>query len=327
MAAEKVTVYIDPQQIKAQKKSSYNLYLAKMVNGAFTVIWQSYGAVAAVNKPSYEPRNDFDITVPNYEVNYGNVTQQSGSVSFTSSGIAETISLGQSVKLDNDGLFDSPSSSGGTAGEITINNGLEGNPNVILFDAQGNPIFVDTASGMDVGQTTLTPIDTYQVWFASEQDTGTIIAKNVSNVGTVTFSGGTTEQAITYNAAGDWVPGAPSETLDLMTGDTLRDATPVAVLVLATFKYTLTLGAVTYLSKYLMDKFASGLKPSQIKVDTSGLTVTFDNKNNRAILAKFGFDKFESAVNSALKSAQADSASGLKNETWSIKEPSLTVFA
>jgi hypothetical protein len=33
MAAEKITVYIDPAQIKAQKQNNYSLYLAKKVNG------------------------------------------------------------------------------------------------------------------------------------------------------------------------------------------------------------------------------------------------------------------------------------------------------
>jgi|SRR6188474_2877097 hypothetical protein len=49
MAAETITVYIDPAQLAAQKRNNYNLYLAKMVNGQFTVIWQSMGPIATVD--------------------------------------------------------------------------------------------------------------------------------------------------------------------------------------------------------------------------------------------------------------------------------------
>src|SRR6476646_8184896 len=99
MAAETIPVYIDPSQVAAQKNNKYSLFLAKMVNGQFTVIWQSRGAIATVNNPSYEYKNHFDIAVPSYEVNYGTVTTSSGSVTFTAGGLAQTIDIGQTVEL------------------------------------------------------------------------------------------------------------------------------------------------------------------------------------------------------------------------------------
>lgn len=328
MASETITVYIDPSQLAAQKNNNYSLYLAKMVNGQFTVVWQSFGAVATVTNPAvYEYQNTFNITVPSYEVNYGTVTTSSGSVIFNAAGLAQTINIGQTVQLDANGIFGTPSNTG-TAGEIIIANQLAGNPNAILLDDAGNPIFVNTQSGMDIGTATLTPVDTYQIWFDNLQNTGTIIAHNVSNPGTVTFSGGSTNQVISYNAAGAWEAGPLSQTVDLAAvAGVGRVSDPLSVAVLATFKYALTAGAVTYLLSKLIDKFSSGLRPKKIqaKVGGSQLLVEFEGAKNREIVAVLGLDKFEEAVNGALRQAKADGSSGLQNETWTVSEPSLSV--
>jgi hypothetical protein len=212
MASEKITLYIDPLQIKAQKDNNYGLYLAKKVNGLFTVIWQSRSPVAKVGIPSYEYKNDFDITIPSYNVNYGNVTTVDGAISFTSVGKNQPIEVGQTVELDANGLFGTPKNDG-TPGVITIKNQLAYNPHEILSDENGNVIFVNVASGMDIGMADLTPVDTYQLWFDNLQDTGTIIAHNVSNPGVVVFHGGTSEKTITYNASGGWEDGPPASTI------------------------------------------------------------------------------------------------------------------
>lgn len=195
MASESIIVFIDQDQMIAQKSNSYSLYLAKKVNGKFTVIWQSKGPIATVNTPSYQYQNRFDITVPSYQVNYGNVTQTSGSVSFTSSGKPVSMNIGQTVSLDKNGMFGTPANDG-NPGTLIVNNQLAGNPNEILSDQSGNPIFVNTQSGMDIGTAELTPIDEYQIWFDNCQATGTIIAHNASNPKVVTFSGGSTTQTI-----------------------------------------------------------------------------------------------------------------------------------
>ena len=242
MAAETIFVEIDVDQVNAQKANNYSLFLAKKVNGQFTIIWQSKGPYPSVTNPaSYEPKNTFHIQVPSYEVNYGTVTTTSGSVTFSASGVAQNITIGQTVLLDEGGLFGTPTNNG-TAGEITITNGLQGNPHAILLDDKGNPIFVNTQSGMDIGAATLTPIDTYQIWFDSYQDTGTIIAHNVSNVATVVFDGGTTDKTISYNAKGEWQNGALAQHLDLAAAGLGPEGDLLSVAVLATFKYALTVG-------------------------------------------------------------------------------------
>ena len=199
MAAETITVYIDPEQLAQQKNNNYSLYLAKMVNGQFTVIWQALGS------SSYLYLNTFEVGAPSYQVNYGTVTQGGGGSSFAAAGLSQAIEIGQSVTLDQNGLFEAPT--GGMSGEITIFNQLQGNPNAALLDNAGNLVFVNTQSGMDIGETTLSPTDTYQLWFGNEQQAGTIIAFNVGNAGSVSFGGGQTNQVISYNAQGQWQDG------------------------------------------------------------------------------------------------------------------------
>jgi hypothetical protein len=312
MASQTIIVQIDEQQLAAQKNNNYSLYLAKMVNGVYTVIWQSMGPVATVGNPSYEPSNVFNIAIPNYQINYTNVPIVQGSITFTSSGNPVPIALGQSTNLDKNGLF-SAATNTGTAGALTVQNSLAGNPHEILNDNNGNPIFVNVSSGMNIGTATLTPIDEYQIWFGNLQNTGTLIANNVSNPGTVTFSG-TDTQTISYTNAGTWQSGAlPGPTLALASAVQTDD---VAVTVVAFFSQVLVVGAVTYLTSKLIDKFAGGLTPTNIKVTANppSIEVTFSGGSNVAEAVGLGI--YDAAVNAALNSAQADPTSDLAGEHW-----------
>ena len=64
MASQTLIVQIDEAQLAAQKNNNYSLYLAKKVNGVFTVIWQSRGPIASVGVPSYQYNNVFNIAYP-----------------------------------------------------------------------------------------------------------------------------------------------------------------------------------------------------------------------------------------------------------------------
>lgn len=214
MSAESIIVEIDPGQLTQLQNNQYSLYLAKMVNGAFTVIWQSQGPLSTATNPvAYGPNNTFNIAVPSYMVNWSLSIISEGSVTAQASGINQAIETGQTVTLDAHGLFTTPAY-GGAAGVIAINNERQGYPDDLLLDNNGNAIFANT-SGMAIGLATLTPIDTYQIWFNSYQDTGTIIASNTSNAVTVTFDGTTTTQTISYTAAGTWEAGPLPSTIDL----------------------------------------------------------------------------------------------------------------
>jgi hypothetical protein len=98
-SAETINVQIDPAQFAAQKKNNYSLFLAKKVNGVYTVIWQSKGAVPSVGHPTYGPNDSFSIATPTYEVNYTNELPSSPGIKITASGNAETMGVGETITL------------------------------------------------------------------------------------------------------------------------------------------------------------------------------------------------------------------------------------
>lgn len=209
--SQQIIVYIEEQQLIAQKNNNYSLYLAKKVNNDFTVIWQSKGPIATVNSPSYQYKNTFDIATPSFMVNYTNDPVTSGDVTFTSGGKNRAISTGQSTILDANGVF-SPPKNDTTPSDVVINNQLQGNPHEILLDATGNNIWVNRASGMNIGTATLTPKSEYQLWFGNRQETGSLIAQNLSNATVQKMVDGQ-NITITYTNTGTWVNGEPADKL------------------------------------------------------------------------------------------------------------------
>lgn len=329
MSSAKLTVYIDTNQLEAQKNNNYSLFLAKKVNDDFTVIWQSKGPKAKVHQPSYEYHNEFDLSIPSFMVNYANATENfdAGS-SFTSGGKSKSIELGQTVELDDDGIFTAPKNDG-NKGTITIHNQLQGNPHEILQDEKGNNIFVNRTSGMDIGPAVLIPKDSYQIWFGNYQETGTIIADNRSTVKTVTLEG-KSSKTISYNADGNWIDGElpPNWVLSLSDGSTQtlnQLAKGTDVIVFATFTVALTAGAVSYLANKLINKFTDNLKPSRVVVAQGNNSVIIEFSNTAVLLALAGTDHYENAVDSALQKAKADPNSDLNKQTWTITDIQVAV--
>ncbi len=209
--SQTITLYIEQDQLEAQKNNNYSLYLAKKVNDDFTVIWQSKGPVATVKNPSYQYKNIFDIATPSFMVNYTNDPVKQGDVTFTSGGKNQAISTGQSTILDANGVF-SPPRNDTTPSDIVINNKLQGNPHEILLDATGKNIWVNRASGMNIGTATLTPKSEYQLWFGNRQETGSLIAQNLSNATVQKMVDGQSI-TITFTNQGTWVNGEPADKL------------------------------------------------------------------------------------------------------------------
>lgn len=209
--SQQIILFIEEDQLIAQKENGYSLYLAKKVNEDFTVIWQSKGAVATTRNPSYQYKNTFDITTPSFNVNFTNDSVKQGDVTFTSGGKNLPITTGQTTTLDEYGVF-SPARNGGVKSEILINNELKSNPHEILLDSKGNNIWVNRQSGMNVGTATLTPLDQYQLWFGNLQQTGSLIAQNLSNPYVATLKAGDSF-ILTYNNEGDWTTGEPAKRL------------------------------------------------------------------------------------------------------------------
>lgn len=89
--------------------------------------------------------------------------------------------------------------------------------------------------------------------------------------------------------------------------------------VTATFQYTLTTAAVTYLLGRFIDKFAGGLRPSKIEVlsNNTVLKVTFQGDRMLEALLE---DKYEHAVDYALTEAKKDPKNGLETEHWILSD-------
>lgn len=211
MSSQTITVFIEEDQLAAQKKNNYSFYLAKKVNDDFTVIWQSKGPVAKVGVPSYQYKNTFDITTPSFMVNFTNDSVREGDLTFTSGGKNLAISTGQTTILQDTGIF-TPAKNGGKPSDILVTNQLQGNPHQVLLDSNGKYLWVNRLSGMNIGTATLTPKNEYQLWFGNIQETGTLIATNLSNPYVVTLQDGG-NIVLTYNNEGKWVTGEPADRL------------------------------------------------------------------------------------------------------------------
>jgi len=100
----------------------------------------------------------------------------------------------------------------------------------------------------------------------------------------------------------------------------LWDCESTTVLVLATFRYVLTTAAVTYIMHSLINKFDSGLRPTEINVAYANMSAIFKFANAAVVLTTGEMDSYDNAVNNSLIKAQKDSNSHLQGETWELWE-------
>jgi hypothetical protein len=102
---------------------------------------------------------------------------------------------------------------------------------------------------------------------------------------------------------------------------------PVIVDVIAAFTIPLSIAAATYLTKQLINRFATDLKPTNItlskKSNDYSLEVKFSTPGD-TLRANGGSDRYEAAVNNALAAAKNDPKSDLAAETWTLSETRLT---
>jgi hypothetical protein len=206
-----ITVFIEEDQIVALKTNEYSLYLAKKVNDSFTVIWIANPPFATGTDQAYQYENEYDISIPSYMVNFMTGQLDVGDVTITSGGKSCAIDLGQITTLQNTGVFTS-TVNGGTVEALTIQNEMTGNPHAIVLDSQGNNIWINTASGLNIGASAMTPQLDYQFWFGPFQEAGTIIPSTISSSTVVILTEGD-DASITFTDAGTWENGEPTEKL------------------------------------------------------------------------------------------------------------------
>jgi hypothetical protein len=78
---------------------------------------------------------------------------------------------------------------------------------------------------------------------------------------------------------------------------------------------------VTYLLTRLIGHFSSDLRPTQLRTQAGGLQPSVTFQAPFGLEAASGVDPYEASVNGALVLAQADPASGLQGQTWTLSEP------
>jgi hypothetical protein len=169
-----VIITIANDDLTFLKKNKYSLCFAKKVNGVYNVVWSS--------ATDYLYKNTFSWT-PHYQLFGSNSFQDS--IGVTTDTNVVPIELGMQSVLDSAGVL-GDATSGGASTDITlINNYGSIHPGVSAMstDIHGNttttPIYVAPESILK-GSTTLTPIETVQVWFEQNIQTGTMFSDSRS---------------------------------------------------------------------------------------------------------------------------------------------------
>jgi len=189
MALYTFNVTVGPNQLEVLKGSSYNLCIAKPVNGTYTVVWSG--------NTEYLHENKFQWT-EDYEV-FGVQKFKAGAL-VEATTTPEPIKYGQICDLDSQGIMGpakgNPDPSTGSFhvknefGEISIGVGssLNGNPPTPIFASP--PLVSGTAS--------FKPIVSIKAWFSVEQKSSTMIFDADSESIEISFAPGTQTMGVAY---------------------------------------------------------------------------------------------------------------------------------
>lgn len=174
---KKVTILVNPEDLKELKQADYKLCFAKKVgNNAYNVVWQSFS--------KYLFNNEFSWT-PQYQL-FGSNIFQSGIDVVVSTNVVK-IGLGEESVLDPSGVLEQPTTGGSTTG-FTLNNKYGSihpgvnqlSSNSINGHTVSTPIYV-ASSPVVQGETVLTPVEKVLVWFEQDVETSTMFSTSRSN--------------------------------------------------------------------------------------------------------------------------------------------------
>lgn len=166
LAMKTVTIQIASQDLAVLKQAGYQLCIAKQVDGAYDVIWQSSSQYLASNQFTW--LSQFQIFAAS-EFRAGMLVQpMTDSVD---------IRLGQEATLDTFGIFRSPMM-GGSESSVNLMNqyrpihaGLTQFCTWIDGARRIAPIYVKAQQSV-LGATALTPADRVLVWFEQNAEAG-----------------------------------------------------------------------------------------------------------------------------------------------------------
>ena len=189
-------IQIGVQEIQTLKATGAQMCFARLVNGAYSVVWQASGNFLESNEFSWT--EDFALFGTNAFVP-GTTVQITTNV--------VNINSGQEAALSPNGFLGSPTT--GLAGAITLVNqsgpihpGLNGSAS-FNGDQTFSPMFV-AASAVGQGPTQIMPEGTIAIWFEPNVASGTMIAQHPQNAFTANLIAATNGVACLYQN-GRWL--------------------------------------------------------------------------------------------------------------------------
>jgi len=179
-----LNVHIDDTQLETLKTDGYNLILAKNVNGAYKVIWESRPSTEYDNTNVFQWTEEFEVFSVN-EFDAGALVKAQSE--------AMPIAYGETCELDEAGVMNSATGTPDDSGTFTVHDSA-GQTCIGVNCKLGNefrPIFVTPRPIID-GDVQFEPKVAVKVWFATGVETSTMIEHADSNALEVIYKGKTT---------------------------------------------------------------------------------------------------------------------------------------
>jgi len=195
MTTYTLNVNIDPTVFPVLKQS-YNLCIAKKVNGTYNVVWQG---------GTFEEKNVFSW-VESYQT-FATQTYAQGLL-VSASCIPENIQAGETCILDTNGDMDSATGTPVVSPSTFFVQNDFGSIHIgvnQLVAGTWAPVFVSPE--IVKGPVDLTPLVSVMVWFDLTLTSGTMFFESISNSVEVDYNGSTTQTA-TYTVDETWTLGA-----------------------------------------------------------------------------------------------------------------------
>lgn len=205
-------------------------------------------------------------------------------------------------------------------------------------DGKSVPIWTATTGVTVRGHISATPVEVVRVWLGKYEAGEAVMAEYATVAVEFDLTEITSGKAQLSDYLDDWTDRSDNAKIvenfvsnivfdELMPSLIQENESNPApwVNILATFRYTLTVSAITYITTQLINKFAPNLRPQSILVQSGENKVEFRFRTNtQKWLDTVGTNAYVEAVNQALKKAQGE-CKDLANNNWIVKDVNLEV--
>lgn len=306
-------VTVDSEILNTLKTNNYVLCIAKMVNNAYTVIWEGKKSVLANNTFAWEPK---------YEL-FATLNFQSG-IQVGAETDPQPIQGGLTCLLNSAGILGTPTGSIDASSPFYMDNQyalVHPGVNVIMPDNSSVPIYV-AEHGVIIGMAELLPKEKVVVWFEQRVETSMMISK-VQGISIELDFTTISSQSVRYTNDMKFVATSvgPNQ-LFYFKGPKLEDAFPVRGLLdyLVKFQPLIRDAVRGSLIIYVMERLINeGYRPETVDFHPNGtFHISFPKQNALQYILGGYVPDYEEAIDGALKGALRD-VKGIPNcETWNI---------